>query len=178
VNVGGRTIGGLAAGVAPTDAVNVSQLQAVTGGITSDVTALESTTSTHTTQITNLQTGLAQTNEDLADETAARIAADAALGDRVSALEAVTADLDDRFDRAGNRADAGTATAVALSGAMFLPGKTFNLTGNVGAYHGAVAGALQIGALVSDTVAVNAGIAKSFNKGGRTAMRAGFTLGW
>ena len=31
---------------------------------------------------------------------------------------------------------AGTATAIALSGAVFLPGKTFNLTGNVGFYRG------------------------------------------
>jgi hypothetical protein len=61
---------------------------------------------------------------------------------------------------------------------MFLPGKSFNLTGNVGAYRGAVAGAIQLGALVSDMVAVNAGVAHGFNKGGKTAIRAGFTLGW
>ena len=77
-----------------------------------------------------------------------------------------------------DRAAAGTAAAVALSGGMFLPGKSFNLTGNVGAYRGAVAGALQIGALVSDMVAVNAGLANGFNKGGKTALRAGFTLGF
>jgi len=77
-----------------------------------------------------------------------------------------------------DRAAAGTAAAVALSGGMFLPGKSFNLTGNVGAYRGAVAGALQIGALVSDMVAVNAGLAHGFNKGGKTALRAGFTLGF
>jgi hypothetical protein len=61
---------------------------------------------------------------------------------------------------------------------MFLPGKTFNLTGNVGAYRGAVAGAMQIGALVGDSVAINAGVAHGFNKGGKTALRAGFTVGW
>ena len=180
-----RRIVNVQAGVAPTDAVNVSQLQAVTGGITTDVTALGTTTATHTTQITNLQTGLAQTNSDvanlqdgLADETASRTAADTALGVRVGAVEAVTANLDDRFNRAGERADAGTATAVALSGAMFLPGKSFNLTANVGAYRGAVAAALQFGALVSDNAAVNAGFAKGFSKGGKAAVRAGFTLGW
>jgi hypothetical protein len=61
---------------------------------------------------------------------------------------------------------------------MFLPGKTFNLTGNVGSYRGAHAAALQFGALVSDHVALNAGISHGFNKGGKTALRAGFTLGW
>ena len=97
---------------------------------------------------------------------------------RVDALEAITANLDDRFNDVENRSDVGTATAVALSGAMFLPGKTFNLTGNVGTYRGAVAGALQLGALVNDMVAVNAGVAKGFNKGGKAAARVGFTLGW
>ena len=77
-----------------------------------------------------------------------------------------------------DRAAAGTAAAVALSGGMFLPGKSFNLTGNVGAYRGAVAAALQVGALVSDNAAVNAGLAHGFNKGGKTALRAGFTLGF
>jgi hypothetical protein len=61
---------------------------------------------------------------------------------------------------------------------MFLPGKTFNLTGNVGAYRGAVAAALQFGAMVSENAAVNAGIAKGFNKNGKTGLRAGFTFGW
>jgi GT2 family glycosyltransferase len=37
---------------------------------------------------------------------------------------------------------------------------------------------MQFGALVSDRVAVNGGIAKGFNKGGKTALRAGFTFGW
>ena len=67
---------------------------------------------------------------------------------------------------------------MALSGAMFLPGKSFNLTANMGAYRGAVAGALQFGALVSEAVAVNAGVAHGFNKGGKTALRAGFSFGW
>ena len=199
VNLGGNVVHGVAAGVADTDAVNVAQLNAATSGITADVTALEtdvtaletttathttqitslqSTTATHTTQITNLETGLAATNDDLAAETAARVAADTALDGRVDALEAITANLDERFDDAADRADAGTATAIALSGAMFLPGKSFNLTANVGAYRGAVAAALQFGALVSDNAAINAGFAKGFSKGGKAAVRAGFTLGW
>ena len=206
VIMGGNRVTGVAAGVANTDAVNVGQLNAATSGITADVTALETTTATHTsqittlqtdvtaienvnstqtTQITNLQTGLADTTSDVTDlqtdlatETAARVAADNALDTRVDALETITANLDERFDDVQDRSDAGTATAVALSGAMFLPGKTFNLTGNVGAYRGAVAGAMQFGAVVGDRMAINAGIAKGLNKGGKTAVRAGFTLGW
>jgi autotransporter adhesin len=105
-------------------------------------------------------------------------AADAGFDTRLDALEAVASGLDDRIDRIDDRASAGTAAAVALSGAMFLPGKTFNLTGNVGSYRGAHAAALQFGALVSDHVALNAGVAHGFNKGGKTALRAGFTIGW
>ena len=46
-------------------------------------------------------------------------------------------------------ADAGNAVAIALSGAMFLPDKKFDLTANVGTYAGAFAGAVQIAARVS-----------------------------
>ena len=179
-----RRIVNVAAGIDAADAVNVSQLQAVTG----DVSGLQ-------TDVTDLQTGLAETDANVAVNTvgiaanaadiadlqtglAATNTALSAMDSRVDALEAIASGLDDRFHKVKNRADVGTATAVALSGAMFLPGKTFNLTGNVGAYRGAVAGAMQLGALVSQSVALNAGVAKGFNKGGKTAVRAGFTFGW
>ena len=66
----------------------------------------------------------------------------------------------------------------ALVGGSLLPGKKFNLTANVGTYGGAYAGALQVGAMVSESVATNAGVAKGFNRDGKTAARAGFTLGF
>lgn len=162
-----RRIVNVAAGTAATDAVNVSQLSAATAGVSSTVTTLQTTVTANTTAITNVQADLAATNDALADAEG-----------RLDALEAVTANLDERFDDVENRSDAGTATAVALSGAMFLPGKSFNLTGNIGAYRGAVAGAIQFGALVSESVAVNAGVAQGLNKGGKTALRAGFSFGW
>jgi len=71
-----------------------------------------------------------------------------------------------------------TAIAVAMGGATFLPGMKFNLTANVATYDGAHAGSLQIGALVSDHVAVNAGVATGFNRRGKTAGRVGVTFGW
>jgi hypothetical protein len=54
----------------------------------------------------------------------------------------------------------------------------FNLTANVATYDGAHAGAMQLGILISPSVALNAGVATGFNKGGKTAARAGFTIGW
>lgn len=144
-----RRIVNVAAGTAATDAVNLSQLGAVS------------------TNVTTLQTNVI-----------ALQAADAAFDTRIDALESAAIGFDEDLDRIDDRASAGTATAVALSGAMFLPGKTFNLTGNVGTYRGAYAGALQFGALVSNNVALNAGVAHGFNRGGKTALRAGFTVGW
>ena len=166
VNVGGRTISGVAAGAisaTSTDAINGSQLFTLNQSITNtstQITALNTTVGTHTTQIAALQ------------------AMDTALDTRIDALEALSLDFTGDLDRIDERASAGTATAIAMSGGAFLPDKTFNLTGNVGAYRGAVAGALQVGALVSENMAVNAGVAYGFNKGGKTGIRAGFTIGW
>ncbi|HYC94165.1 MAG TPA: hypothetical protein VEB39_00530 [Sphingomicrobium sp.] len=174
VNMGGNIVSGVAAGVADTDAVNVGQLNAASAGITADVTALETTTATHATQIAAIQT----VNATQATQITALQAADAELNTRITSLEALALEFEQGLDDVDDRASAGTAAAVALSGAMFLPGKSFNLTGNVGAYRGAVAGALQFGALVSDNAAINAGVAHGFNKGGKTAVRAGFTFGW
>lgn len=195
VNMGGNQVHGVADGTADTDAVNVAQLNAATSGIATDITALETTTATHTTQIATLETTSATHTTQIATHTTqistlqttvgaqatqitALQAADLVFDTRIDALDQLTAGLDERIGKVDDRASAGTAAAVALSGAMFLPGKTFNLTGNVGSYRGAHAAAVQFGALVSDNLAVNAGVAHGFNKGGKTAFRAGFTIGW
>jgi len=54
----------------------------------------------------------------------------------------------------------------------------FNLTANVATYDGAHAGSIQMGLLVSPNVALNAGVASGFNRRGKTAARAGVTIGW
>lgn len=76
------------------------------------------------------------------------------------------------------RSDAGIATAVALSGGTFLPNKKINLTANVGAFRDEVAVAAQLGVLVSENLALNAGVATSLHSYGGTAVRGGFTLGF
>ena len=65
-----------------------------------------------------------------------------------------------------------------MGGAAFLPGMKFNLTANVATYDGAQAGSFQLGGMISDNVAVNAGVATSFSSGGKTAARVGVTIGW
>ena len=104
---------------------------------------------------------------------------------RVTAAEA---DIDTLFlndielardiGRTDRRASAGTAVAIAMGGALFLPDKSFNLTGNIGVYRGSWAGALNIGALIGDSLAFNAGLGKGINRGGKIGARAGFTVGW
>ena len=52
--------------------------------------------------------------------------------------------LGQRIHRTDRRAAGGTAVAIAMGGNAFLPDKTFNLTGNVGVYRSAVAGAINL----------------------------------
>ena len=114
------------------------------------------------------------TNTNVTNNTAAI----AALGGRVTTLEALAVDFDNRLDRLDNEVAAAGAVASALSGAAFIPGKGFNITGNVATYDGAYAGAILIGALIGDNMAFTAGVSHGFNKGGKTAARAGITFGW
>src|SRR5207253_10225656 len=101
----------------------------------------------------------------------ARSAGDAALQAQIAGLGVNIGTLSDYVASS-------TAVATAMSGNAFLPGMRFNLTANVATYDGAQAGALQIGALVNEHMAGNAGVATGFNKGGQTAGRVGVTFGW
>lgn len=65
-----------------------------------------------------------------------------------------------------------------MSGAVFLPNKSFNLTVNLGQYESKTAVSGQLGFLVNDSFAINAGVATSFSGAGGTAARVGFTFGW
>lgn len=116
------------------------------------------------------------------DLNSAAIADNAAMLDehdqRLMALEAVTFDLGNTLARFDDEIDGSTAVAIAMSGNAFLPNKKVNVTSNMGFYNGALAGSLQIGVLVSEKVAVNAGIATGFNKGGKTGGRVGVSFGW
>jgi autotransporter adhesin len=111
-------------------------------------------------------------------ETVARTAADLVIGDAVTGLGARVDSLTGRVEGLQDYAAASTAVAVAMGGVTFLPDMHFNLSANVATYDGAHAGSIQIGALVSPHVALNAGIATGFNKKGQTAARVGFAVGW
>jgi autotransporter adhesin len=100
------------------------------------------------------------------------------LNNAVSLIGDQIVDLGDRIDRVDKKASGGTAVAIALGGNAFLPNKQFNLTGNVGVYRSEVAAALQVGAMIGQNAAINAGVATGFNHNGKIGARAGFTIGW
>ena len=134
---------------------------------------------------TALATGIAANSASIetvrgvtAAETAARMAADSALAAQLDSFGTRLEAVEGRLDRLDDRIAGSTAVATAMSGNAFLPDMNFNLTANVATYDGAQAGSLQLGALVSRHVALNAGVATGFNKGGKTAGRVGVTLGW
>lgn len=207
IELNGSKITGLADGTAATDAVNRGQLDAEANARIAGDAALQAAVTTEaglrasedtairtalTTEATTRANADLQLNQRIATEeaaraslatsisaeTAARIAADNALTTSINGLGTRVGALEARVGKIENKIDGSTAVAVAMGGSAFLPDMKFNLTGNVGTYGGEQAGSLQIGALVSDHVAVNAGVAKGFTKSGKTAGRVGFTFGW
>lgn len=159
-----RRVVNVAPGTAATDAPNLAQLNAeATTRAQSDLQINQ--------RIANEESARAALATSLANETNARVAADLAASNQLLALNG-------RLDSLQDYTAASTAVAVALGGNTFLPDMKFNLSANLGTYDGAHAGSLQIGALVSSHVAVNAGVATGFNKRGQTAGRVGLTFGW
>ena len=105
-------------------------------------------------------------------------AAVATLNSSIAATNGNVATLSSLVEDNRRRADAGIATAVALSGATFLPNKKINVTANLGGYRSELAIAGQVGVLVSDNIAFNAGVATSLEGYGGTSYRGGFTFGF
>ena len=170
-----RRLVNIAAGVDSTDAVNMSQLTAESSARSAADVQLGNALLNESNARAAADTQLVNA---LTSETNARLAADSALSSRMDVMAGRLDHIDSRLDRMEDHVASGTAVAVAMSGNTFLPNTTFNLTANVGTYDGAHAGSLQIGAMVGPNVAVNAGVATGFNKRGKTAARAGLTIGW
>ena len=133
-------------------------------------------------RITNVADGVNATDAATVGQVQAAHAAVSQLGaqhdNRLETLEAIALNVQVDLRQLDRKLAGSTATAIAMGGATFLPGKRVNITGNVATYDGAVAGSLQVGALITSNWAVNAGVATNFNKRGKVGARAGFTLGW
>jgi YadA-like membrane anchor domain/Coiled stalk of trimeric autotransporter adhesin len=95
-----------------------------------------------------------------------------------TALASAVATLNGTINNVQREADAGTAVAVAMGGGYFLPGKKIALNVNYGNYRGESAIAGNIGFLVTDNFALNAGVATGLNSFGGTAFRVGGSVGF
>lgn len=133
-------------------------------------------------RITNVADGVNTSDAATVGQVQAAHAAVSQLGaqhdTRLDTLESIALDVQVDLRQLDRKLAGSTATAIAMGGATFLPGKRVNITGNVATYDGAVAGAIQVGALVGENWAVNAGVATNFNKRGKVGARAGLTFGF
>ena len=184
-----RRVTNVAAGTGATDAVNKGQLDTETvarqamgvelGAAIGTETAARVQANLQMSQRLAVQeTTTADLTVGLANEMSARLAADNALSARVDGLATRLDQIDTQIAVLDDRISSSTAVASALSGNAFLPDMKFNLTANVATYDGAHAGAIQMGVLMSPHVALNAGVASGFNRRGKTAARAGVTIGF
>jgi hypothetical protein len=125
-------------------------------------------------EVTRATTSEAALGANLAAETSRATVAENNLGQLIAnettAREADIARVSWQFRSA-------TASAVALSGNGFIPGKQFNLTINYGAYQGESSVAVQGAYVVNPNAYLNFGVASGLSGGG-TAYRAGVTMGW
>lgn len=95
----------------------------------------------------------------------------------VSVMGSINA-LEEKVNRINDRAATAAATAIAMSGLVFLPDMKFNLAANVGTYAGAHAVSVQVGYRASRNVAVTGGFAGGVNRGGKVGGRVGVVFGW
>ncbi|WP_448658651.1 YadA-like family protein [Sphingomonas sp. CJ99] len=168
----------LAGAIASESATRASADTQLAGAIVSESTARANALLQVSQRIQTLESVDNSLASALANENAARIAADNALSLRVDAVASRLDQIDSRLDRMDASVASAGAIATAMGGAVFLPDMKFNLTANVATYDGAHAGSMQLGAMVTRNVAVNVGAATGFNRGGKTAARAGMTIGW
>lgn len=166
-----RRVTNVAAGTAATDVVNKEQLDAEAAARQQFNLQMSQRQAVQEAATTSLTLGLA-------NEMSARLAADNALSQRIDAVSTRIDQIESQMSVLDDRIASSTAVASALSGNAFLPDMKFNLTANVATYDGAHAGALQMGILVSPNLALNAGVASGLNRRGKTAARAGVTIGF
>jgi hypothetical protein len=114
----------------------------------------------------------------ITNESQARMAADAAITSRVDVLYDRVGRNEVRIQELSDEVQSSTAVAIALGGSGFLPNKKFNFSTSIGAYEGAQAVSLSMGAQLYDNFAITAGVAGGVNKGGGVGGRVGLIFGW
>ena len=139
------------------------------------ITSLDTRTTANSNAITALDTRTTANTTAIQNEVTARVAADNALGARITTEtnERIAADNVLRDQIASS-----TATAIAMGGAALLPDMGFTLSGNVAFYEGAQAMALNAAAKVGANAFVTASVGGGLNKNGSVGGRVGFVFGF
>ena len=139
------------------------------------ITAIDTRTTANTTAIAALDTRTTANTTAIANEVTARVAADNALGARITneTNERIAADNVLRDQIASS-----TATAIAMGGAALLPDMGFTLSGNIAIYEGAQAIALNAAAKIGPNAYVTAAVGGGLNKNGSVGGRVGFVFGF
>ena len=142
---------------------------------TTAIAALDVRTTANTTAIAALDVRTTANTTAIANEVTARVAADNALGARITTEtnERIAADNVLRDQIASS-----TATAIAMGGAALLPDMGFTLSGNIAVYEGAQAMALNAAAKVGPNAYVTAAVGGGLNKNGSVGGRVGFVFGF
>jgi hypothetical protein len=158
-----------------TNTTAIAALDVRTTANTTAISALDVRTTANTTAITALDTRTTANTTAIANEVTARVAADNALGARITTEtnERIAADNVLRDQIASS-----TATAIAMGGAALLPDMGFTLSGNVAFYEGAQAMALNAAGKVGANAFVTASVGGALNKNGSVGGRLGFVLGF
>ena len=129
----------------------------------------------NTTAITALDVRTTANTTAIANEVTARVAADNALGGRITAETSARIAADNVLR---DQVASSTATAIAMGGAALLPDMGFTLSGNVAFYEGAQAIALNAAAKISTNAFLTASVGGGLNKNGSVGGRVGFVFGF
>ena len=147
--------------------------------ITANTTAIAAETEARIAADTALGTRItAEVTARIAADTAetnARIAADTALSNRITSESAARIAADDILR---DEIASSTATAIALGGAVILPDVNFTLSGNVGFYEGAQAVAVNAAARVAPNAYITGAFGGGLNKRGNVGGRVGVVFGF
>ncbi len=155
VSMGGNVVQNVAAGVAPTDAVNVSQLTATN------------------TRVTSLENFSAQQNTRVASIETVNVQQDT----RLTSLETSVGGLNTTIDLNRRQANGGIAAAMAMGGAVIVPDSNVSVNFNLATYRGELGFSGSVAGRVAPKVYITAGFTGSTVKGS-TGARVGMAFGF
>lgn len=177
---GERRIVNVADGIALTDAATVGQLNTAVAGASSSAAAAQGTANT---ALANAATAQGSANTALAQNVVqdnrmtAIEAVNATQNTRLTSLEALVGGVGATVETNRVEANGGIAAAMAMGGAVIIPGKSVSINFNLATYRGQQGFSTSIAGQVAPSVYLTAGVAASTAKGS-TGGRVGVAIGF